>query len=104
MENSIIILNINEGLKTYSGRDACIRLVAYFFLLLFGILKQLEYYEEYILDEDSFFKTLLSDSIKSCLTISKNFSTARLILRFFDDIPAILKFFNYLELNKNQVI
>ena len=46
MENNALLLeNINEGLKTYSGRDACIRLVAYFFLFLYGILLLVEEYK-----------------------------------------------------------
>ena len=103
MEYSVVILNINEGLKTYAGRDACIRLIAYFFLFLYGLLVQIEYFGEYLFDQDSFMANMLSDTIQSCLTISKHFSTTRLILRFLDDIPALLKFFNYLDAIKNQV-
>ena len=104
MENSIVILNINEGLKTYAGRDACIRFVAYFFLFLCGFLEQIEILNEYLFEgENTFISNILPELIQSCLIISKHFSTTRLILRFFDDIPALLKFFNYWDSTKNKV-
>ena len=104
MENSAVILNINDGLKTYAGRDACIRMVAYFFLFLYGILKQIEILSEYLFYEGWFESNFLTELKQSCLTISKHFSTTRLILRFFDDIPTLLKFFNFLDSTKNKVI
>ena len=104
MKNALLLENINDGLKTYSGRDACIRFVAYFFLFLYGLLKQVEEFKKILFYKNSFFtRNVLSPLTHSCLTISKHFSTTRLILRFFDDIPAILKFMSYLNLKQNKV-
>lgn len=90
------IENVTKGLATYSGRDSVIRVTAYMTLFLFGITQLLvERFEKrgestplnlllYLISIDS----LRHVSI-SCRIVSKHFATTRLIMRFFDDTPAI---------------
>ena len=94
--------NVISGLKTYSGRDACIRVIAYFGLFLYGVIdiavKELS--KEKKQDDDNgvsiyfYLFTLVSiENLiqigKSSRVIGKQFSTTRLITRFFDDVPAV---------------
>jgi hypothetical protein len=88
--------NVVNGVKTYSGRDSLIRVVAYFALFLYGVIdlavKNLSSNEPtpfyfYIFTLISF--ESLANIGQSCRVIAKQFSTTRLITRFFDDIPAI---------------
>jgi hypothetical protein len=78
-----LLRHLSRNLKTYSGRDACIRLVAYFSKFIYGLfqLLDMEVYE---------FKVL-----------SSQFSNCRCIMRFFDDIPAIYSFICFFRKNKN---
>lgn len=90
--------NISNGLKTYSGRDACIRLVSYFSLFLYGAFNLIEKNEKHLAANNIVFQFLfkhvmpiqsLPSLTKSFHTIAKQFSNTRLVMRFFDDIPAI---------------
>lgn len=91
---------ISNGLATYSGRDSGIRVTAYFTLFLYGLLKDVEKsldnhstLIEFLLRFLSF-ETLVHLS-QSMRVISKYFGTTRLIMRFFDDIPAINNFYKH---------
>ena len=90
--------NVVNGVKTYSGRDSLIRLVAYGALFLYGVIdlavKHLSSNEEEPIPFYFYIFTLISfESLakfgQSCRVVAKQFSTCRLITRFFDDIPAI---------------
>jgi hypothetical protein len=100
--------NTIKGLNTYSGRDACIRVACYVCLFLHGILDLtlkrvftaetsilIAFLIEYL---DTSAISHWSDSFR---TLSKHFATTRLILRLFDDLPAI---FNLLKCLKSQFI
>ena len=102
--------NVVAGIKTYSGRDACIRVIAYFALFLYGVIdlavKHLSS-DDYDEDETPFYFyvfTLVSvESLvkagQSCRLIAKQFSVTRLITRFFDDIPALQSLYNFWVVN-----
>lgn len=97
--------NVINGLKTYSGRDACIRVIAYFGMFMYGVLDlAVKHFKSNAADENDrdddstpfYFYLFTFISIEnlvhlaaSCRVISKQFSTTRLITRFFDDIPAV---------------
>lgn len=102
---------LSSGLATYSGRDACIRVTAYFTLYLYGLLVDLEKKSygnntpliEYLLKVLSFEQ--LVHLAQSFRLISKYFGTTRLIMRFFDDIPAVnnlVKHFSSNQENDNE--
>lgn len=107
------IESITKGLATYSGRDSCVRITAYFTLFVFGatklMLDELDYSND---DEkskrDHLFSYIYLSYLSAFLTvdglkhlnyssrlISKHFATTRLILRFFDDIPAIFNLYKH---------
>lgn len=81
MEELLRILSRN--LKSYSGRDACIRLVAYFSKFIYGLLQ------------------LFSLEVYEIKVLSSQFSNCRCIMRFFDDIPAIYSLLCFYNKNKN---
>ena len=76
-----------SGVATYNGRDACIRVTAYFTLFLYGLLKDID-----------------TARAQSCRILSKQFATARLIARFFDNIPAIFKFYRHVTEKQDAAI
>lgn len=100
--------NVVEGLKTYSGRDACIRVIAYLGLFLYGVIdlavKHLSSKEHKDEETPYYFYLFTLVSIeqlieigKSCRVIQKQFATTRLVTRFFDDIPAIFSLFDFMN-------
>jgi hypothetical protein len=122
-----LVANIVAGLGTYAGRDACIRVVSYFALFLYGLIKlaQVGYIKANDSDgdddddndnheHDSFllqimFQFLSIEAIValeySLLLISKQFALTRLINRFFDDIPAVYNLFKHLSKgNENKKV
>ncbi len=102
--------NVVAGIKTYSGRDACIRVVAYFALFLYGVIDlAVKHFsaDDYDQDETPFYfyaftffsvESLVKAS-QSCRLIAKQFSVTRLITRFFDDIPALQSLYNFWIVN-----
>ena len=92
------IKNIVDGLNTYPGRDSVIRVTAYFSLFLYGIT---EFFKEFLNAKSNIFLLsfisidLLDNFSLSCKLISKYFATTRLILRIFDDLPAIYRLIEY---------
>lgn len=106
------LAKITKGLGTYSGRDACIRVVAYFSLFLYGYTTKILNSDEEEKNKSYFLKFLLYfytfESLphlaKSCQLISKAFGTTRLIMRFFDDIPAINNLISYLKRESQQKV
>jgi hypothetical protein len=78
--NKLFIIELSNRLNTYYGRDTSLRLIQYLTLLIHGVLEIVNY------------KTNNSSPFLSC---AKQFSNCRLIMRFFDDLPAITKLYNY---------
>jgi phosphoglycerol transferase MdoB-like AlkP superfamily enzyme len=78
------IEQIVRGLNTYRGRDACVRSVCYLLLFLYATLKPLN-----SSNDDKRLNILLS--------ASKQFGQCRMILRFFEDIPAFLNLYLFLS-------
>lgn len=95
------LVKITKGLATYSGRDACIRVTAYFFLFLYGLL--IDVHKKNYGNNSWFVENLLVvfsleqlfHMAESCRLISKQFATTRLIMRFFDDLPALNNFYQH---------
>ena len=98
--------NVVAGIKTYSGRDACIRVVAYFALFLYGVIDlAVKHFKSDDYDEDDIpiyfilFTFFPVESLArwgaSCRVIAKQFSVTRLVTRFFDDIPAMQSLSNF---------
>lgn len=95
------IERILTGLASYNGRDACIRVTSYFFLFLYGLLADLEqknsnkksWLIQNLLVIFSFEK-LVQMSV-SFRVLAKQFATTRIIIRFFDDLPAIYQFYKH---------
>jgi hypothetical protein len=110
-----LIENVVANLKTYSGRDSCIRVVAYFSLFLHGVFNLIDENKKTSNNNDPIASSILLNlfvnkfllyivSIESAHSLSisfkilsKQFATTRLILRFFDDIPAIYNFYVYIN-------
>jgi hypothetical protein len=104
--------NVVRGLSTYAGRDAMIRVTCYFFLFLFGILKDIDHtadldnlrqrsgdgFRIFIVENMLYFVALesLPHLAHASLAISRHFATARLIARFFDNIPAIFNLYTHM--------
>ena len=102
-------------LKTYGGRDAFLRLIAYSSLILHGLFDlahhaqkdgQVSALSSYfdILPWDLFGLLFATISAEELLRISisfkkvaSQFSNARTILRFLDDVPAIYDLFHYMK-------
>ena len=126
------IETVVANLKTYSGRDSCIRVVAYFSLFLHGVFnlidtehqKTLSNADTSMADQASIVNNPIASSILlnffvnkilfyivsiesahslsiSFKILAKQFGTTRLILRFFDDIPAIYNFYMYIKKTKS---
>ena len=97
------IENVAKGLATYSGRDSVIRVTAYMTLFVYGITQLLvERVERRESSPLHFLLYLVSiDSLKhvsvSCRIVSKHFATTRLIMRFFDDTPALYNLYKYIN-------
>lgn len=95
------IEKILAGLATYNGRDACIRVTSYFFLFLYGLLSDLEQnslYKKSWLIQNLLVIFSLEKLVKmsaSFRVLAKQFATTRIIIRFFDDLPAIYQFYKH---------
>jgi hypothetical protein len=76
------------GLNTYHGRDACIKFLAYFSLFIYGtILKDFDNKNAYKM-ADPF------------LSLSKQFSNCRIVLRFLEDLPAFYNIYKFSFIEK----
>lgn len=103
------IESILNGLASYNGRDSCIRVTSYFFLFLHGLLADLD---EKNSKNNSWLvqNLLLFYSIEKLIQMSgsfrvlaKQFATTRIIVRFFDDLPAIHQLYkHYIKAFKTQ--
>ena len=74
------IEQIVVGLNTYRGRDACVRFACFLTLLVNSILKFLNFNDA---------------RIGFLLTMSKQFANCRVVLRVFEDLPAILNLYKF---------
>lgn len=78
---------IVRGLNTYRGRDASVRIICFINLFLHGILNYSQQTSN------------LSDAF---LNASKQFANCRVIMRFFDDLTAILNFIEFYYSKKSE--
>ena len=76
--------SVSKNLGTYNGRDSVIRFVAYFSVLVSELIRM-------VFGENA--RTIY----EAIHTLGKQFSNCRLIMRFFDDLPAIYALVKYLK-------
>ena len=87
----MILLYLNEYFKSHVRRDAAIRLISYFALLIYGLLNLIDEkrktYEQLDLIFLFFSASSLHSLMKTCWIINRQFDLVRLITRIFD-LPA----------------
>jgi hypothetical protein len=107
---------VSRGVNTYAGRDACIRVTCYFLLFVYGLLKdidpkvplranKIDQFRAFVVEYLLYFVAIESvpSLARTCMVLSKQFATARLIARFFDNIPAVLNFYkHFIEYHSKQ--
>ena len=74
------ITQIVAGLNKYDGRDACIKFLYYISLFIHGLII-----------------TTNLNGAETFLTLSKQSANCGIVLRFFEDLPAIYNLFSYLN-------
>jgi hypothetical protein len=106
---------VSRGVNTYAGRDACIRVTCYFFLFVYGLLRDIDSNTPPHVDKHGQFRALLVEYLlyfvaieslpglaHASMVLSKQFATARLIARFFDNIPAALNFYKHFRQHSKE--
>lgn len=73
---------LSRNLGTYNGRDSVIRFVAYFSVLVSELIRMV-------------FGKKARGIYEAIHTLGKQFSNCRVIMRFFDDLPAICALVKY---------
>ena len=80
------ISQLVTGLNSYHGRDACLKFICYMSLFINGLI--------IIINNEDYFHAANAFKI-----LSRQSSNCRIVLRFFEDLPAIYNLFTYLSLN-----